>query len=141
MRRAIAAAAVLVAISAIRMRGEEPAAGDHYPTGKIVERIPCRSDARFSFALYLPSRFDPARSWPMLLVLDPRGRGALAAERFREAAEEHGWMIVSSNDTKSDDATTPNGDILDAPPPLHDFLRLGLVAPERGIGNGPFDVC
>jgi len=114
MRRAIAAAAVLVAISAIRMRGEEPAAGDHYPTGKIVERIPCRSDARFSFALYLPSRFDPARSWPMLLVLDPRGRGALGAERFREAAEEHGWMIVSSNDTKSDDATTPNGDILEA---------------------------
>jgi predicted esterase len=85
-----------------------------YPTGRIVDRIACRSDPRFSFALYLPSRFDPARCWPLLLVLDPRGRGAAAAERFREAAEDYGWILVSSNDTKSDDATTPNADILQA---------------------------
>jgi predicted esterase len=96
------------------MRGEGDPAGDRFPTGRIVERIPCRSDARFSFALYLPARFDPARSWPLLLVLDPRGRGALAAERFREGAETQGWIIVSSNDTRSDDAATPNGEILDA---------------------------
>ena len=84
------------------------------PAGRVVERIACRSDSRFSFALYLPSRFQTGRSWPLLLVLDPRGRGAMAAERFREPAEEHGWIIVSSNDTRSDDATTPNADILQA---------------------------
>jgi predicted esterase len=97
--------------------GSAPAAhaeGDSPPAGRIVERIACRSDARFSFALYLPSRFETGRSWPLLLVLDPRGRGAMAAERFREPAEEHGWIIVSSNDTRSDDATTPNADILQA---------------------------
>ncbi|HEY6147316.1 MAG TPA: hypothetical protein VIZ69_06445, partial [Thermoanaerobaculia bacterium] len=109
--------AVAVVLSFFAIQGEArggEAEPDRFPTGRIVERVPTRSDARFSFALYLPSGFDPGRSWPLLLVLDPRGRGALAAERFREPAEEYGWIIVSSNDTKSDDASTPNADILQA---------------------------
>ena len=103
----------LLAASGSHARAAD-AEANAYPVGRMVEKIVCRSDPRFSFALYLPSRFDPARSWPLLLVLDPRGRGALAAERFREPAEEYGWMVISSNDTRSDEATTPNGDILQA---------------------------
>ena len=30
--------------------------------------------------------------------------------------------------------------VLDAPPPLHDFLRFGLVVPEGRVGDRPFDV-
>ena len=109
--------ALALAPGATRARGE----ADSYPTGRIVEKIVCRSDPRFSFALYLPARFDPARAWPLLFVFDPRGRGAAAAERFREGAEKFGWVIVSSNDTRSDDPTAPNGEVLRA-------LRLEAAA-------------
>ena len=35
-------------------------------------------------------RYQPSRSWPLLLVFDPGGRAARAAEVFREAAERFG---------------------------------------------------
>jgi predicted esterase len=92
------------------------AAEDRYLRGEIVPRIVCRSDSRYSFALYLPRSFEAekGRSWPLLLVFDARGGGALAAERFREGAERFGWVVASSNDTKSDDASAPNGEAIQA---------------------------
>ncbi|MEO8432367.1 MAG: hypothetical protein ABI592_12720 [Acidobacteriota bacterium] len=106
----LALAALILSARASVARAE----ADSYPTGKIVEKIVCRSDPRFSFALYLPARFDPAKRWPLLFLFDPRGRGAAAAERFREGAERFGWVIVSSNETRSDDPTAPNREAIRA---------------------------
>jgi predicted esterase len=44
----------------------------------------------------------------VLLVFDPRGRSVLAAELFREAADTHGWILVSSDNTRSDGPWEPN---------------------------------
>ena len=44
----------------------------------------------------------------MLLIFDPRGRSAVAAELFREPAYDYGWVLVSSNDTRSDGPWEPN---------------------------------
>lgn len=101
---------VVVVLPALAAAAEE----DRYPRGEIVPRIVCRSDPRFSFALYLPKKLDASGSRPLLLLFDARGRGALAAERFREGAERFGWMIISSNDTRSDDAAAPNGEAIQA---------------------------
>jgi poly(3-hydroxybutyrate) depolymerase len=70
--------------------------------GQIHPRIATERDREVSYALYLPSRFDPAAKWPLLVVFDPRARGEMAAELFREAAERRGWIVASSNDTRSD---------------------------------------
>jgi predicted esterase len=43
-----------------------------------------------------------------LLILDPRGRSVTTAELFRETAEEYGWVLLSSNDTRSDGPMEPN---------------------------------
>jgi predicted esterase len=56
----------------------------------------------------VPSTYTSKRRWPVLLVFDPRGRSLLAAELFREAAETHGWIIVSSDNTRSDGPMEPN---------------------------------
>lgn len=70
--------------------------------GEIVDPVVCRADPSMSYALYLPSSYDPARRWPVLFLLDARSRGRMVAELFRPAAERYGWVLVSSNDSASD---------------------------------------
>ena len=77
-------------------------------TGTFVENIPARTDPTQTYTLYLPSTYDAKKTYPLLLVFDPRGRGTVAAEIFRPAAEEYGWMLISSNQPRSDDEDAPN---------------------------------
>jgi len=97
MRNALVALILVVASS--------PAIAEEPPIrGGLVEGVKCGSDPTQTYTLYLPSVYDSERLWPVLLVLDPRGRSVTAAELFREAAEEYGWIILSSNNTRSDTA-------------------------------------
>ena len=36
-----------------------------------------------------------ARKWPVLLLFDPRGRGGVPLELFRDAADEFGWIATA----------------------------------------------
>jgi predicted esterase len=76
--------------------------------GDITDPVRCGADPRFSYALYLPPAYSPEKKWPILYVLDPRGRGRLAAELFREVAARRGFIVASSNDTESDNPEAPN---------------------------------
>ncbi len=78
------------------------------PIGEMVEGIACAFDPTQTYTLYLPSTFAGDRRFPVLLVFDPRGRSMLAAELFRDAAETYGWIIVSSDNTRSDGTWEPN---------------------------------
>jgi predicted esterase len=80
-----------------------PAPGDTLPRGQVVERV--WADSAHSYALYLPSAWTAERRWPVLVLLDPGGRGTLPVERFREAAERHGWVLMGSYDVRNGDAT------------------------------------
>lgn len=77
-------------------------------TGRLVEKVACRSDPTQTYTLYLPSAYTTQREWPLLFVFDPRGRGTFAAEIFRDAAEKYGWIIASSDNTQSDGEWEPN---------------------------------
>jgi predicted esterase len=76
--------------------------------GTLVERVASRLDATQTYTLYLPTTYDAAKKQPLLFVFDPRGRGTIAAKIFKDAAEEHGWILISSNDTRSDDDGAAN---------------------------------
>ncbi len=71
------------------------------PVGRLVEGVRCESDPTQTYTLYLPAAYTKERAWPALLVFDPGGRSRVAAEVFREAAERHGWLLLSSNDTRN----------------------------------------
>jgi dienelactone hydrolase len=78
------------------------------PRGELVEGQRCASDPSQTYTLYLPRAYPDGRRWPVLLIMDARGRSVLAAGRFAEAAEEYGFVLVSSNDTRSDTDPGPN---------------------------------
>jgi poly(3-hydroxybutyrate) depolymerase len=74
---------------------------DSLPRGQIVERVEALSDSSQSFALYLPSNYTPDRKWPVLYAFDPGARGRVPVERFKEAAEKYGWIVLGSNNSRN----------------------------------------
>jgi hypothetical protein len=98
------------------------APADTFPVGEVVDSIASISDPTQSYTLYLPSAYDPGSTWPVLYLMDPRGRALIPMELFREAAEHHGWILMSSYDTASDGPVESNEIALDAM--LGDTQRL-----------------
>ncbi len=139
MRRFHRLLAVLAITSAAgAAAGAPPAAAGgtprEVPRGVLIEKVPCVRDATQTYTLYLPTAYDPERPTPVLLVFDPRGRGTLAADLFRPAAERYGWIVLSSNDTRSDGPWEPNAKAVNAMWP-----ELGLrytVDPKRIYAAG-----
>src|SRR5258708_39559736 len=71
------------------------------PPGQLVENVVCNGDAAQSYALYLPLNYSPARQWPILYAFDPGAHGQTPVERFKEAAEKYGWIVVGSNNSRN----------------------------------------
>jgi len=127
MRR-VAASLLALAAPALAAAGAEG-----FPRGELVDPIACAAAPGQSYALYLPALFSPDRPWPAVVVLDPRGRGKLAAELFRPGAERWGYVVVSSNNTLSDGPSHPNLEALKA---LAAELPRHAVDPRRVVLAG-----
>ncbi|MEO7794696.1 MAG: hypothetical protein ABIV06_07955, partial [Thermoanaerobaculia bacterium] len=84
------------------------------PQGTLTSAIPTLSDPTQSWELYLPQGFSPTRKWPVLILFDPRARGKVPAALFRDAADEFGWVLASSNNTMSDGPGEPNARAINA---------------------------
>ena len=74
---------------------------DSIPRGQIVDRIEALNDSSQSYALYLPLNYTPDRKWPVLYAFDPGARGRVPVERFKEAAEKYGWIVLGSNNSRN----------------------------------------
>lgn len=73
-----------------------------------MERVPAPGDSSHSSAVLLPSDYSASRRWPVLFVLDPRGRALPSLERFADAADRLGYIVVSSYDSRSDSSKEVN---------------------------------
>ena len=82
-------------------------AGD-LPGGRVFQRLTSRVDTTQRYALYLPTSYSREKQWPVLFLLDPRGRALIPMQRFRPAAEQLGYIVISSYNTLSDGPPQPN---------------------------------
>jgi tetratricopeptide (TPR) repeat protein len=101
---------------------------DEFPSGEIIQKVECKS-APFSYALYLPSSYTHSKKWPIIYCFDPAARGSLPLERFKEAAEKYGYLLVGSNDSRNG-PDTPLGQIVRA---LWEDTHLRLSIDENQI--------
>jgi len=104
------------------------------PRGEVIDPVPSLADPELSYALYVPTVPPPERGWPVLFILDARGRGALTAGLFREAAERYGWIVASSNDSMSDGPSEPNVRAIKAL--LADMEHQFTIDPHRAYFAG-----
>lgn len=73
----------------------------HFSPGVVIPRIVCDNNPQQSYALYLPSRYSTAKRWPIIYTFDPGARGQVAVEAIRAAAEEYGYIVVGSNNSRN----------------------------------------
>jgi predicted esterase len=76
--------------------------------GRVFQRLTSRADTTQRYALYLPTSYTREKQWPVLFLLDPRGRALIPMQRFRPVAEQLGYVVISSYNTLSDGPPQPN---------------------------------
>ena len=84
------------------------AAAEDFPRGQLIEKVVTRTDPEQSYALYIPTSYQPDRKWPILYVFDARANGVHAGKRFVAGAEKYGYLVASSNNSASDGPIEPN---------------------------------
>lgn len=75
--------------------------GAALPTGQVVASVRTTANPSQSYALYLPKGYTPTRAWPLILAFDLGGRGQTAVERYQAAAEQYGFVIAGSNNSRN----------------------------------------
>ena len=69
--------------------------------GTVHASVALAADPSNSYALYLPKSYSPAKRWPVLLIFDPFARGEVSVKLFHEAAEQYGFIVVGSNNSRN----------------------------------------
>ena len=75
--------------------------GSPLARGQIIEKVACKAEPGFSYALYIPSSYAADRKHPILYAFDPAARGRVPVERYRAAAETYGYLVVGSHDSRN----------------------------------------
>ena len=84
------------------------------PSGQITERVVCETDPTYSYALFLPPGYTSQKRWPVVFLMDPRGRAMVPMNLFSAAAGRRGYILISSYDTRSDGPAEVNVKALSA---------------------------
>ena len=69
--------------------------------GIVIDRVECSDDTAQTYALYLPSGYSPERTWSLLLAFHPAARGRLMVEKYQAAAEQYGYIVAASNNSRN----------------------------------------
>lgn len=71
------------------------------PVGQVIASVRTTANPSQSYALYLPKNYSTTRAWPLILAFDPGGRGQTAVERYQAAAEQYGFVVAGSNNSRN----------------------------------------
>jgi len=78
------------------------AANSTLPAIRYGEIVAVQNSAKYpgqSYALFVPSTYDPDKRWPTVYVFDPGARGSIPLETMKSAAEQYGYILAGSNNS------------------------------------------
>src|ERR1700757_257764 len=78
-----------------------PAPAQQLEPGKILPTVPCVAHPEQSYALYLPSKYSRDRRWAIVISSDPAARGTVPLELQKNAAEQLGYVLAASNNSRN----------------------------------------
>ncbi len=71
------------------------------PVGILIPKVAAVGAPGQTYALYLPSHYSATKRWPIVYVLSPDAHGEIAAAIMQSAAEQFGYIIAASNNSKN----------------------------------------
>lgn len=74
---------------------------EHLAVGKAIDNVTCKADSTQSYALYLPSNYSPEKKYPVVYLLDPHAKGALAVSKYKALADKYNYILAGSNNSKN----------------------------------------
>jgi uncharacterized membrane-anchored protein YhcB (DUF1043 family) len=86
---------------AVVLYGTTTVSAQDLPRGQIVDAVKCVDDPTQTYALYLPSNYSPDRPWSLLVGFHPAARGRAMVETYRAAAEQYGFILAGSNNSRN----------------------------------------
>jgi dienelactone hydrolase len=93
--------AILALAASVLAAQNPPAKPAALTPGVIMPHESCAAHPDETYALYLPSHYSAGRFWPIIYAFDPDGRGNIAVERMKDAAERYGYIVVGSNNSRN----------------------------------------
>lgn len=72
-----------------------------FSRGEIIDAVACKNFPDQSYALYLPSYYDPIKQWPAIYIFEPAARGSLPLKHMMPAAEQYGYILICSNNSRN----------------------------------------
>ncbi len=71
------------------------------PVGKVYKQITVASDTSISYALYLPTSYNPKKANRVMFIFDAHAGGALPVEKYKSLAEKYNVVLAASNNSKN----------------------------------------
>ena len=78
-----------------------PEIKENFPKGEIIEKVVCKKDASQSYALYLPATYSTDKTYPIVYAFDAHGTGKLPVKMYKDLAEQYGYILIGSNNSKN----------------------------------------
>ncbi len=69
--------------------------------GTVIDRVECAEAPAQTYAVFLPSTYSSDRQWSLLLAFHPAARGPAMVEKFKAGAEQYGYIIAASNNSRN----------------------------------------
>ena len=79
----------------------QPAAKHEIKAGELISSVACSNDPSQTYALYLPKNYSDAIKFPVIIFLDPHGSGSYPVGLFKSIADEFGYILMGSNNSKN----------------------------------------
>jgi len=78
-----------------------PAQAATLQPGTLLVKVVASAAPEQSYALYLPANYSATKRWPIVYVFDPGAHGEIPAALIEPAAEQFGYIIAASNNSKN----------------------------------------
>jgi predicted esterase len=69
--------------------------------GKITDNIQYSGQPQLSYCLYLPSGYSAQKKFPVIFIFDAHADGKLPVEKYHALAEEFGFVLIGSNNSRN----------------------------------------